>query len=540
MKICGPAQAITVNVIRLSLILAGPATVAHADTISMFPSVETPSSSAYRRGLAELAAGEPEKAAQAFADSLKLDPNQGAPHLGLAELAAQQHQTAEVEKHLKQALALDPKNARIHRAWGRHLVNKKEFVKAEAAFKQAVALDPRFTEAQMDLGALRATALKQPQKAIEAYRAAVASDPDRWQAHYALGVQLGLVGQHAEAHKALQAARRLVKSDPAPTLAEGRLYAAEQKPDEALAAFDEIIRADPKFVPAVLARAEVYRLSKRDCAAALADYRTVLRLDPDRVQAHAGMGRCLSNDGQSVEAVEHLVQATRLSRNDPLLWSDLGQLYGRRRQYADAVKAFDEALKINNQFLPALIGRADIYLAQGRLDLAGTGYSAALTLAPKSSALRVKLGIVALKQHQWGQAKARFEQALERNPKNADAWNNLAWMAMERKADLDEAVEWSQKAIALQPTHAGYRDTLGLVYRARGELTRAAAHLNKAVELDPKDPLILYHLGLVYAEQERPEQAKTAFTRAVSLQEDFEGIDDARKRLSDLERPTSG
>ncbi|TKB82701.1 MAG: tetratricopeptide repeat protein [Nitrospira sp.] len=541
MNVCSPARAVALLMgACLCVSLASEATVAQADTTGMSPVAVTPSSEAYHRGLADAATGDLSKAAQAFEQSIRLDPKHVEAYLGLAELAFRKKQPANAEKHLKQALSLAPENARVHRAWGRYLVEMKDYAKAEAAFARAVSLDPRFTDAQMDLGTVRATALKQPQGAIDAYRAAVASNPTWWQAHYALALQLEHVGRQAEAHKAFQQARRLTPSNHMPSFSEGRLYVTEGKPTEALAAFDEAVKADPKFVPAVLARADVQRLSKHNCEEALVNYRAVLTLAPNHAQAHVGVGLCLEEAGQSAEATEHFNQAAKLSPKDPTLWHELGQLYGRRKKYADAVKAFDAALTVNQKFVPAMTGRADIYLAQGLYGMAQTGYSAALALAPKSSALQIKLGIASLRQRRWAQAEELFQQALTGNPKAADAWNNLAWMAVERNQDLDDAVEWGRKAIDLQPKNAGYHDTLGWVYRARGELTRAAAQFRKAVELDPKDPVIQYHLGLVYAEQESPEKAKAAFRNALSLQQDFEGFEDARKRLSDLDRGTPG
>ena len=543
MHVCSAARAVVLLLLSgagLWMMLAREATVARADTTTLSSGAGTPSSEAYHRGLADAATGDLNKAAQAFEQSIRLDPKSVEAYLGLAELAFRKKQPANAEKPLKQALALAPENARVHRAWGRYLMEMKDYAKAEAAFARAVSLDPRFTEAQMDLGTVRATALKQPQGAIDAYRAAVASNAAWWQAHYALALQLQQVGRKVEAHQAFQQARRLAPSNPMPSYSEGSLYVTEGKPVEALSAFDEAVKAAPKFVPALLARADVQRLSTRDCEAASANYRAVLTLAPNQVHAHVGIGLCLEETGQSAEATEHFTQAAKFSPKDPRPWQELGQLYGRRKKYADAVKAFDAALKVNQKFVPAITGRADIHLAQGLYGMAQTGYEAALALTPKSSALQIKLGIASLRQRRWAQAEELFQRALKENPKAADAWNNLAWMAVERHGDLDDAVAWGWKAIDLQPGNAGYHDTLGWVYRARGELTRAAAQFSKAATLDPKDPVIQYHLGLVYSEQESPEKAKAAFQNALSLQQEFEGFEDARKRLSDLDRGAPG
>jgi len=71
-------------------------------------------------------------------------------------------------------------------------------------------------------------------------------------------------------------------------------------------------------------------------------------------------------------------------------------------------------------------------------------------------------------------------------PKSARAHNSLAWLSACCRRDLDSGLEHAQKAVALEPSAAGFLDTLGEVYFQRGDKEKALAAARKTVELEPR------------------------------------------------------
>ena len=71
------------------------------------------------------------------------------------------------------------------------------------------------------------------------------------------------------------------------------------------------------------------------------------------------------------------------------------------------------------------------------------------------------MGNVYLKKNEWENAGRYYRKAIEKEPRNADAHNNLAWLYYLKKENLDEAESLASKAIALDPSKEEiYRDTL--------------------------------------------------------------------------------
>ena len=118
----------------------------------------------------------------------------------------------------------------------------------------------------------------------------------------------------------------------------------------------------------------------------------------------------------------------------------------------------------------------------GRLPAAAGWYRRATELAPTNSYFQMNLGNVLLKQKLRPEAIAAFRHAIDSEPGNADALNNLAWAYAELNANLDEAVALCDRALALQPgRRAEYLDTRGCVLWRQGRATEAGETFARAL-----------------------------------------------------------
>ncbi|MBM3998054.1 MAG: tetratricopeptide repeat protein [Planctomycetes bacterium] len=78
--------------------------------------------------------------------------------------------------------------------------------------------------------------------------------------------------------------------------------------------------------------------------------------------------------------------------------------------------------------------------------------------------------------------------------------NQLAWLIANTEGDFDEAVRCSQLSLEYLPDTAGYLDTLGCCYYAKGDYENAVKYQTRAVRLDP-------HAGQMRRQLERFEKA---------------------------------
>ena len=67
----------------------------------------------------------------------------------------------------------------------------------------------------------------------------------------------------------------------------------------------------------------------------------------------------------------------------------------------------------------------------------------------------------------------------------ASACNQLAWLVANTFGDFEEALKASHKSLEVRPNYAGFLDTLGRCYFAKGDLDNAIKYQTQAVKLDP-------------------------------------------------------
>ena len=132
---------------------------------------------------------------------------------------------------------------------------------------------------------------------------------------------------------------------------------------------------------------------------------------------------------------------------------------------------------------------------------------------------------------------------LEKEPKNAHAWNFLGYSMLVRGNEMERAFEFIQTALKISPDDGYIRDSLGWYYFKKGDIKKAQAELEFALTKVPDDIEILKHLGIVHAELKDFKKAKTYFETAlkhVRLTPDRQEIMASLEELETDRVPASG
>ncbi len=98
------------------------------------------------------------------------------------------------------------------------------------------------------------------------------------------------------------------------------------------------------------------------------------------------------------------------------------------------------------------------YEKNGELDLAVKEYKLA---SKKLSIAYLYLGNAYYQKKELDKAEKYYKKAIDKEPGNADAYNNLAWLYYTKRKSLDEAESLALKAIELNSSKENiYKDTL--------------------------------------------------------------------------------
>jgi tetratricopeptide (TPR) repeat protein len=109
------------------------------------------------------------------------------------------------------------------------------------------------------------------------------------------------------------------------------------------------------------------------------------------------------------------------------------------------------------------------------------------------------------------QAAAKFQQAVQLVPEDADAWNGLGWSTF-NSGKSQEAEQAFQKAVSLDTNQPGALNGLGQIYLSRRIYGQAETYLLKAA---PQAPAAWYGLTRLYLLEGKFDQAESCAQKLV-------------------------
>jgi Flp pilus assembly protein TadD len=164
------------------------------------------------------------------------------------------------------------------------------------------------------------------------------------------------------------------------------------------------------------------------------------------------------------------------------------------------------------------------FFQRGYYDQAEATFRLALQEDPSNAEAHYGLGSVYLKQEKILDARASFEQVLKLTAAYPDtgpnAWNNLGLLAT-REGRINEAIDYFQGALRLNPDYWIALENLGNAYRQQKRWDEARAALVRAVAVRPQEPEANYSLAMVYAQTEDTERAYQYLQKALTLRPDY-------------------
>lgn len=222
--------------------------------------------------------------------------------------------------------------------------------------------------------------------------------------------------------------------------------------------------------------------------------------------------------GRIDEAIAEGKRFARRNPKDGRIYNLLGAAHAAQRRFPEAAKYFEKAAKLNPADKAAFNNLGNIRKETGDIEGAITSYKAALACDPNFPDALNGAGAALLERTppDTEQARDYLQKALKLNPNFANAYSNLGLLNRIR-GDYDAAIEFCRKALSLQPRLAEAHLTLGVALQATGKLEEALSHLRQAAALNPGDAKALVMLGRMLLESANVDAAIDCFRQALSI-----------------------
>jgi len=468
-------------------------------------------------------------------------PEDGEARLALGTLQLSSGDTASAEKELGRARSLGIPAERVLPLLGKTLAQ-------QGKFKEVLELvTPEVAGKSAPLLSLRGDALLgsgKQDEAKQAYEAALAANANSGDALMGLARLSAARGDRAAAVLYVDQAVAKDPKNPEVFVMQGGMLRMMNKPDEALAAYDQALKLNPDHRGAHIEKAYIeiargkfdaakkeveaaeknspgsllvvytrglYEFSQGKYPAARDALMKILKVAPDHLPTILLAGASELHLGNIQQSQQHLLKYLESNPDNVYARKLLAQAQLKNAQPADAAATLAPALKSAPQDAQLLALAGESYMQVRDFGKASAYLEQAAALAPQAAAVRTSLGLSRLAQGDQARGLSELEMAATLDPKSIQATVALVQteMGLKRYDKAEAAVNALEKQ---QPDNAQVHQLKGAVYMVQNKRAEARAAFEKALSLQPTFLPAVTNLARLDMQENKPDAARGRFT----------------------------
>jgi tetratricopeptide (TPR) repeat protein len=400
---------------------------------------------------------------------------------------------SEAREKLRRALRTSPRDPALWNYLGLTEAHLNQTDSAIRDFEKVLSLSPANAQAYFNLGLLYA---KKGlfEKASEMYRRGLALDADDPAGNQNYALLLMQAGKFRDAVGHLQKLRALQGDALSVRVALIESYMKSGMQSEGEREVREFLDSRGAGPTEQLKLAQVLVEDKLPDEARLV-LEHVVRVAPDSAEAHARLGMLFSNKDQFEDAARYLGRAVELAPDSAeyslrlaevlLLW----HRFPTALEFLMTVKPrFGTLPEFHYKLALAYYGLHLFPQAVAELETLGRDY-------PQLDRVQHLLADSYMDMGDLAKAEAHYRRAIELNPNKAPLYASFARLLRIKTADsTDEAIQYLEKALALDPGDAQSKLELALCYEKKTKYAQAQSLLEEAIRRDPN--MVRAHVAL--------------------------------------------
>lgn len=202
--------------------------------------------------------------------------------------------------------------------------------------------------------------------------------------------------------------------------------------------------------------------------------------------------------------------AMKVTPRWPFLHNYIGAYYFDQHKYAEAQRAYLDAIDINPKYYDAYSNLGDTYRELGQLSDAEPAYLKAIEYGAPYADTYYNLGVTYINQNRLSEAEQPLLQALEMSPANTKARYNLGW-TYDREGKDALAEQAYAETLQREPTYPEARINLGILLTREARYTEALEQLHTAQQYAPGHPVLRYALADLNMRMQHYDEAIAGF-----------------------------
>jgi protein O-mannosyl-transferase len=236
--------------------------------------------------------------------------------------------------------------------------------------------------------------------------------------------------------------------------------------------------------------------------------------------ARTNLGLALNDRGRFDEAVRQYDEALRIEPDLALAHNNLGSALNSLGRFDDAIPHFAKTLALEPRNASAYSNLGNALAGRGEFNAAIAQYRTALEITPDYATAHYNLALALARCGQFDEAIIQFQRALELKPRDVNARTNLG-NALARRGRIDEAIAQYRAALAIAPDQVVAHYNLANKLADQGKLDEAILHFRKVLEIDPGQADAAYNLGIALNRQGHVDEAIALFRQVAAARPRF-------------------
>jgi len=281
---------------------------------------------------------------------------------------------------------------------------------------------------------------------------------------------------------------------------------------------------DVKKNPKGDAKAETFRLME-----------VIKKTHEKDAMTYALYGDLLYADSQISKALEAFRQSAELDKKRLEVWQQVMLLQFETHKYADLTKDSKLVMELfPNQPMPYYFGglaHTELKEYDKAIKILKQGAMISVNNPQLRSQMYSILGENYNTLKDYENSDKYYTKGLEMTPNNGTLLNNYAYFLSVRNEKLDEAEVMSKKSNVLEPNNSSFLDTYGWIMYQKGDYEEAKKWLEKSLNADDrKSATTLEHLGDAHYKLGNIEEAVSNWEKAKAKGSSSEFLD---KKIAD-------
>ncbi|MBF0467722.1 MAG: tetratricopeptide repeat protein [Desulfamplus sp.] len=434
---------------------------------------------------------------------IELNPQNHDAYIVLGNLYMENNGSEKALRLFSEMVGHFPESYAAHFFLGKVNVQKKNFIQAEKSLLRSIELKKDLVEPRFELIAIYKSNYRSQKdsdkKVIALYEDILKIDKNNIKASIELPLFLYKKGEKSKASRMFVVFGQQYKNNETMMMATAKEIINNQKSDDAIIVFTEILKGDPQ-----------------------------------NSSLHYIAGVVFDSLKESKKAISHFLKVTSDSEQYKKSIFHIAYIYSQMKQPEKSIEFLESKLSQLSDDTELIAYLAAFYEETNQLDKAFALLQKGLVVSPDDTELLFRTGIIADKSGDKDGCIKAMKRVIELDPDHSSALNYLGYTYAELGTNLDEAEVLVTRSLELKPNDGYITDSLGWVYYKKGMYDKAIEILEKAVMLSSEDPVITEHLADAYREKKMYSQALEAYRKALSKNQNPENKTALEKKIDEI------